>query len=103
MISSVRRRPRAAGASGPAGSTAGDGAVMLLTGLSPVRADHECPVEGGGVAVGAGRTLGAGGAVGTRLLAGMLKAEDGAHMAPCRWGCGPGEVMLRVGLWFRWA
>src|SRR5580658_8639611 len=34
MISSVRRRPRAAETSGYSGSTAGDGAVMLLTGAS---------------------------------------------------------------------
>ena len=31
MISSVRRLLRATGTSGPVGSTAGDGAVMLLT------------------------------------------------------------------------
>ena len=31
MISSVRRLLRDAGGSGPVGSTAGDGAVMLLT------------------------------------------------------------------------
>src|ERR1700733_14972392 len=35
MTSSVRRRPRDAGTSGLSGSTAGDGAVMLLTRASP--------------------------------------------------------------------
>src|ERR1700722_2309772 len=84
MISSVRRLPPGTGTSGFSGSTAGDGAVMLLTGASPCRpgraAHHECPVVGG-----------------TMALAGISNAVDGGHMAPALAGWGPGLGMLFVG------
>jgi len=53
---------------------------MLLTGLSLTHAAHHwCPVEADELRVGLAVGAGAGA---TRFLAGMLNAEDGAHMAP---------------------